>query len=112
MFFDEVPETHRHRKPGVTGNRFMDISILVQQVLDKNKISPDMNFQTLSERFEEVVGALVLPHVKLVKIEKRTLVLKAANSTWKSELFLQKNAIIDRCNTILGKPFIQALRFV
>ncbi|WP_304246708.1 DciA family protein [Fibrobacter succinogenes] len=46
-----------------------------------------------------------------MKLDKRTLVLKAASSAWRSELFLQKKAIIDRCNTLLGEPFIQAIRF-
>ncbi len=97
---------------GTTGGRVMDISVLLERVLDKNNISQDMNFQVLSERFSEVVGETVLPHVKFVKIEGRTLVLKAATSAWKQELFLQKNAIITKCNSVLGKPFVQAIRFV
>lgn len=100
------------RKKGVTGEGAVDISVLLEQVLKKNHIDENMYFGTISEHFGEVVGSAVLPHVQLVKLDKRTLVLKAASSAWRSELFLQKKAIIDKCNTLLGEPFILAIRFV
>ena len=96
---------------GFTGERVMDVSVLLERVLKKTHIDENMHLQTISEHFGEVVGSAVLPHVQLVKLDKRTLVLKAASSAWRSELFLQKKAIIDRCNTLLGEPFIQAIRF-
>lgn len=99
------------RKPGVTGNRAVDISVLLERVLDQSKVSENMHFQVLQEHFLEVVGPLVFPHVSLVKLERRVLVLKAHSSTWKSELNLQKNAIITKCNALLGKPFVQSIRF-
>ena len=98
--------------PGFSGDRAVDISVLLSKVLEKTHVAQDMDFQTLSERFSEVVGEAVLAHVQLVKIERRTLVLKARSSAWKSELFLQKKAIIDKCNLLLGKPAIQSIRFV
>lgn len=100
------------RGPGFSGKNAVDISVLLERVLDKNHISEDMNFKIISERFSDVVGTLVEPHVSLVKLEKRTLVLKAANSVWRSELFMQKNAIIAKCNALLGRPFIQSVRLV
>lgn len=81
-------------------------------VLDKSNITEDMTFKTLSEGFEKVVGTLLLPHVKIDRFNKGILVLKCANSAWKHELFLQKKAIIDKCNTLLGKPFVRSIRFV
>jgi len=101
----------KRRRPGVTGNRAMDISVLLERVLDQNKISENMHFQMLLDHFSEVVGPLVFPHVDLVKLDRRILVLKADSSTWKSELNLQKNAIIAKCNALLGKPFVLNIRF-
>lgn len=99
------------RKKGTTGERAVDISVLLERVLKKTHIDENMHLQTISEHFGDIVGKAVLPHVEIVKLDKRTLVLKAASSAWRSELFLQKKAIIDRCNTLLGEPFIQAIRF-
>ena len=100
------------RKKGVTGEGFADISVLIESVLSKTQVGEYMDFQTISEHFQEVVGEAVFAHVKPVGLEKRTLVLKVASSAWRSEIFLQKNAIIDKCNSLLGKPLIQAIRFV
>lgn len=102
----------RRRKNGVCKNGPADISVLLKMVLDKSNITEDMTFKTLSEGFEKVVGTLLLPHVKIDRFNKGILVLKCANSAWKHELFLQKKAIIDKCNTLLGKPFVRSIRFV
>lgn len=102
----------KRRGAAVTGNRAMDIGILIDRVLQKNHIAEDVEFTTISGHFSEVVGGAVLPYVKLVKLEKRTLVLKAVNSAWKQELFLQKNTIIERCNSLLGSRIPAEKRFV
>lgn len=107
------PEYKRpKRRASISKNQVLDIGVLLQMVLDKNHISEDMHFKVLSERFSEVVGDLLLPHVSLIELDKNTLVLKASSSAWKQELFLQKKAIIDKCNSLLGKPFIRNIRFV
>lgn len=102
----------KRRQKHFSGNGPADISVLLKMVLDKNKISDDITFATLSERFDQVVGNMILPHVKLVRLDKNILELKVASSTWKQELFLQKKAIIDKCNLILGKPAVRDVRFV
>lgn len=88
------------------------MELLVGRVLEKFKLAEEMQFQKLVERFQEVVGELVFPHVKPLEIKKGILSLKVDNSAWKSELFLQKKAIIDKCNLMLGSPVIQGIRFV
>jgi hypothetical protein len=101
----------RRKKP-VCGNGPKDISALLQMVLNKTHISDEMAFVKLVESLETIVGQLVKPHVQIVKLDRNILTMKCDSSAWKSELFLQKNAIIDRCNTILGKPVVQSIRFV
>ena len=103
--------TKRKRKE-FTGHKVVDVEMLVGRVLEKFKLADEMQFQSLSERFREVVGDLIFPHVKPVEIKKGILSLKVDNSAWKSELFLQKKAIIDTCNLMLGSPVIQGIRFV
>ena len=103
--------TKRKRKE-FTGHKVVDVELLVGRVLEKFKLAEEMQFQKLVERFQEVVGELVFPHVKPLEIKKGILSLKVDNSAWKSELFLQKKAIIDKCNLMLGSPVIQGIRFV
>lgn len=100
------------RKETVCGNGPEDISVLLQMVLDKARISDEMAFVKLVESLETIVGQLVKPHVQIVKLDRNILTMKCDSSAWKSELFMQKNAIIDRCNALLGKPVVKAIRFV
>ena len=104
-------ETKRTSNKSYTGNKVQDISVLLESVLSKNHISEDIHFKTISERFAEVVGPLLVEHVKPVEIDKNTLVLEVPNSALKFELNIQKKAIIGKCNTLLGRPFIQGIRF-
>ena len=105
-------ETKRTSNKSYTGNKIQDISVLLEHVLAKRHISEDIHFKTISERFSEVVGPLLVAHVKPEKIDKNILVLKVANSALKFEMNIQKKAIIGKCNTLLGKPFIQGIRFI
>lgn len=103
---------HRRRTKGVCKNGPADISVLLKIALDKANITEDMTYKALLEGFEKVVGPLLLPHVKIDHFNKGILVLKCANSAWKHELFLQKKAIIDKCNLLLGKPAVRDVRLV
>ncbi len=102
----------KRRKKNVCGGNPTDISVLLKMVLDKNNISEDMTFEAICEGFEQVVGPLLLPHVKPVKMDKNILVLKAASSTWRQELFLQKKAIIDKVNLMLNRPAVRDVHFI
>ena len=102
----------KRKGTGFTGHKVVDVELLVDRVLDKLHLTDEMQFQSLSEKFREVVGDLIFPHVKPLEIKKGILSLKVDNSAWKSELFLQKKAIIDKCNLMLGSPVIQGIRFI
>ena len=102
----------RRRSKSLTGNKVVDIQVLVDMALNKANLSESMHFETLKNGFRQVVGEQVFPHVKPLSLDKGILTLKATSSAWKNELFLQKNAIIERCNNLLGKPLVRGLRFV
>ena len=104
--------TYKRRGKPVCGKDPEDISVLLQMVLDKTHITDEMALEKLSEGLETIVGPLVKPHVQIAKFDKNILTLKCDSSAWKQELFLQKKAIIDRCNNLLEKPFVRNIRFV
>ena len=102
---------HRRKKP-ICGKDPEDIGVLLQMVLDKSHLSDEMGLEKLCEGLEVIVGPLILPHVKIVRLDKGILTLKSDSSAWKQELFLQKKAIIDKCNLLLGKPAVKNILFV
>jgi predicted nucleic acid-binding Zn ribbon protein len=100
------------RKKSVCGKYPEDISVLLQMVLDKAHITEEMVLEKLSEGLEIIVGPLILPHVKIERLDKGILTLKCDSSAWKQELFLQKKAIIEKCNLLLGKPVVKNILFI
>ena len=107
----ENPYRIKRKKP-VCGKDPEDISVLLQMVLDKAHITDEMALEKLTNGLETIVGSLVKPHVQIAKFERNILTLKCDSSAWKQELFLQKKAIIDKCNLLLGKPSIKDILFV
>ena len=62
---------------GFTGERVMDISVLLERVLKKNHIDENMYFNTISEHFEEIVGqAYTDAEGRIFGLEKRTFLAK------------------------------------
>jgi hypothetical protein len=104
--------TYKRRGKPVCGKAPEDISVLLQMVLDKAHITDEMALEKLSEGLETIVGPLIKPHVQIVKFERNILTLKCGSSEWKQELFLQKKAIIEKCNLLLGKTSVKKLLFV
>ena len=102
----------KRRTKAVCGKHPEDIGVLLQMVLDKNHIADEMELQSLTEGLEIIVGPLILPHVKIERLSKGVLTLKSDSSAWKQELFLQKKAIIAKCNLLLGKPVVKNILFV
>lgn len=107
----ENPYRIKRKKP-VCGKDPEDISVLLQMVLDKAHITDEMALEKLTNSLEMIVGPLIKPHVQIVKFEHNILTLKCGSSAWKQELFLQKKAIIDKCNLLLGKPSVKNILFV
>ena len=102
----------KKRKKAVCGKDPEDISVLLQMVLDKAHITEEIAIEKLSAELETIVGTLVKPHVQIAKFDKGILTLKCDSSAWKQELFLQKKAIIDKCNLLLEKPAVKNILFV
>ena len=72
-----MPEKKR-KGYGFTGERVMDVSVLLEQVLKKNHIDENMHLRTISDHFGDIVGNAVLPHVQLVKLDKQHFVAEGA----------------------------------
>lgn len=88
-----------------------DISVVLENYLKGPEFGMHSGYLILSKNFEELVGKALLPHVSLLSLENSVLYLKVASSVWKSELFLQKKAIITKCNQFMNAPIVKDIRF-
>ena len=98
------------RKASVDGPT--DISLILDKVLKSPELKGKLDDAVLVQRWPEVVGEQVASKVKILDFKDGTLLLRADSSAWRSEVNFAKKAILERSNTLLGKPLAKEIRFV
>ena len=88
-----------------------DVSILLKGLMDHSVLGERSEAAVLIQNWEKVVGARVAVHLQVLDIQGDTLLLRASSGPWQSEANLQKKAIIEGCNALLGKVRLRELRF-
>lgn len=105
-FYKKRRQFRRHKSRGE------DVSTVLENVLNHPLFRDQSDFFILSEHLSEIVGTLLVKHVFIADIRQKKLFLKVPHAVWKSEINLQKKAIIDRCNTLLKKPAVTDICFI
>ncbi|MDR1759122.1 MAG: DUF721 domain-containing protein [Fibrobacter sp.] len=93
-------------------NRPEDASILLEHLLNHPNLRDKNDLLTLNRHFVEIVGATLAARISIADLKQKKLFLKVPQAVLKSEIFLQKKAIIERCNSVLQKPAIIDICFV
>ena len=106
MIYDEN-SPRLHKTSGLT-----HASVLVSKILSAGDIGEKQDLYTLFSSFEKLFGKQLSEHLKIIDLKDGILLLKAANSVWKSESEYQKKAIIERCNGLLGAKRVKGIRFI
>jgi len=88
-----------------------DVSVLLQGVLAGSLLGERMDSYTLVTHWKNVVGERMVAHLQVLDLQGNTLVLHASSGPWLAEANLQKKAIIEGCNALLGKNRVRELRF-
>ena len=60
----------------------------------------------------EVVGKNISKISKAISVDKGILFVKVESATWKQELYMQKNEIINNINKKIGSKAIKEIRLV
>tara|TARA_B100000575_G_scaffold4979_1_gene3698 strand:- start:251 stop:526 length:276 start_codon:yes stop_codon:yes gene_type:complete len=60
----------------------------------------------------DIVGKNISKISKATSVDKGVLFIKVESSTWRQELYLQKNEIINRINKKIGSKIIKEIRLV
>jgi len=82
------------------------ISEVIEQMLDKYKISGKMDEVHLVEIWEELMGKTIANHTEKITIKNGKLILKLDSAVLKEELSYSKQKLMDMLNEALGKVSI------
>ena len=62
--------------------------------------------------WEEVVGKTVSTVTEAKKVENGILLIKTQSPTWRQELYMQKENILNKINRKIGSRAIKEIRFI
>ena len=91
-------------------NSFASIDEILKQK-EFEKINAVIEENEAVEKFAEIFPDLK-KIAKAKKINNKTLFLRVENAVWRSELNLNKNAIIKKINERFGKEIVKTIRFI
>ena len=68
--------------------------------------------QSLIDAWDDVVGEKISKNAKAKSIEFGILKVETTSPTWRQELHLQKNHIINKLNDKIQKKIVKDIRFI
>ena len=88
----------------------------LKKVLEKTIEKSGFKNAILQEKavsiWSDVVGKNISNISKATNVDKGVLFIKVESSTWKQELYMQKNEIINKINKKIGSKAIKEIRLV
>lgn len=87
------------------------LDFLLSRFLKKSDLEKISLLNRLIVKREEIFGDYVSKQVEIIDFSRGVLFLKVPSGVFRQELFLQKKAIIDKCNQVLETSSIYDVRF-
>ncbi|MSU22384.1 MAG: DUF721 domain-containing protein [Opitutus sp.] len=85
------------------------LATVVEQLMVKHQIGRPSAEQTIRDRWVELVGAANAAYSHAASIERNRLVVLAAHSVVRNELFLHRDQIVQRIRQLPGCETIKSL---
>lgn len=83
---------------------------LINQLIELNDWSEDIAFAKIKENWDEILGKNFSEHIKPLKLKDGVLNLKADSSTWRAEMLIRKDQIIEKVNAYLMQNLIKTVK--
>ena len=84
---------------------------LLNQMLDKYKLSEKLDEVDLESHWEELMGIMIYKHTVQLKIQNKKLYIQLDSPVIRQELIYGKTLIIQKVNNFVGKELITDVVF-
>jgi predicted nucleic acid-binding Zn ribbon protein len=85
------------------------IKLLIDMITKESGLDVKLLEASIPDIWIEVVGEMIGNHSKVLNTTNGKLFISTDSSTWKTEIFLRRQEIVDKINNRLGKPHIKEL---
>ena len=88
------------------------LDITIKDFLINTGLENGVNQQKAVIIWPEIVGIKIAENTTAELVDFNVLTIKVKNSTWRNELYLKKDIILEKLNKELGPNTIKELRFL
>ena len=88
------------------------LDITIKDFLINTGLENGVNQQKAVIIWPKIVGTKIAENTIAELVDFNILTIKVKNSTWRNELYLKKNIILEKLNKELGPNTIKELRFL
>ena len=88
------------------------LGIAIKDFLINTGLENGVNQQKAVIIWPKIVGTKIAENTTAELVDFKILTIKVKNSTWRNELYLKKNIILEKLNQELGPNTIKELRFL
>ena len=88
------------------------LDIAIKDFLINTGLENGVNQQKAVIMWPKIVGTKIAENTTAELVDFNVLTIKVKNSTWRNELYLKKDIILEKLNKELGPNTIKELRFL
>ena len=88
------------------------LDIAIKDFLINTGLENGVNQQKAVVIWPKIVGTKIAENTTAELVDFNVLTIKVKNSTWRNELYLKKDIILEKLNKELGPNTIKELRFL
>ena len=88
------------------------LDIAIKDFLINTGLENGVNQQKAVIIWPKIVGTKIAENTTAELVDFNVLTIKVENSTWRNELYLKKDIILEKLNKELGPNIIKELRFL
>ena len=84
----------------------------IKEAVEKTGIDAALKQESAVFLWKDIVGEVVAGVTETTGVEKGVLTVKTSSPTWRQELHMQKNEILEKINKKIGSKAIKEIRFI
>jgi predicted nucleic acid-binding Zn ribbon protein len=94
----------------MSSNNIHSLKEIINQLIELKDWGEGIAFAKIKEEWIEIVGENFAEHIEPQKLKDGVLHLKADSSTWRTEMLIRKQLLIDKLNSFCGKNIIKSIK--
>lgn len=94
----------------MSSNNIHSLKEIINQLIELNDWGEGIAFAKIKEEWIKIVGDTFAEHIEPQKLKDGVLQLKADSSTWRTEILIRKEQLIEKLNLFCGKNIIKSIK--